>query len=99
MQVALQSYWLVGGLVGVLTARLIDAPIEGLGFALCALFITLALDACRTRAQVPPVLLAGLSFTNAILVAPDSALFAALVLFVAGLVVQHVVIRLRGRHA
>lgn len=99
MQVALQGYWLVGGIVGVLTARLIDAPIEGLGFALCALFITLALDACRTRAQVPPVILAGLSFTVALLVAPGSALFVGLVLFVAGLLSHHVVSRLRGRHA
>ncbi len=99
MQVALQSYWLVGGLVGVLAARLIAAPIEGLGFALCALFITLTLDACRTRGQVPPVVLAGLSFTVALLVAPNSALFAGLVLFVVGLIAHDVVGRLRGRHA
>ncbi|MBT2512653.1 hypothetical protein [Arthrobacter sp. ISL-30] len=31
-------------------------PIEGLDFALCALFVTLTLDAARTRQQVPSVL-------------------------------------------
>ncbi len=99
MQVALQSYWIVGGLVGVVAARLIDAPIEGLGFALCALFITLTLDACRTRGQVPPVILAGLCFTVALLATPDAALFSALLLFVVGLVVNHVVRGKRGSHA
>lgn len=96
MQVAMQSYWVMGGLVGVLTAQLIDAPIEGLGFALCALFITLALDAFRSRTQLPPVLLAGASFTVAVLLAPDSALFTGLLLYVAGLVVGHVIGQRRG---
>ena len=99
MQVALQSYWFVGGLVGVMTARLIDAPIEGLGFALCALFITLTLDACRTRGQVPSVVLAGVCFTAALFISPDSALFTALLLFVTGLVLNHVVRARRGSHA
>lgn len=99
MQVAMQSYWVVGGLVGVLAGRLIDAPIEGLGFALCALFITLALDAFRSRRQVPPVLLAGVSFAAATVAAPGSDLFVALLLFVAGLVVAHLVGARRGSHA
>lgn len=99
MQVALQGYWVVGGLVGVLTARVINAPIEGLGFALCALFITLALDAFRSRKQLPPVVIAGLSFTIAVLLAPDSALFVALLLFVASLVVRHFIGQRRGSRA
>ena len=45
------------------------------------------------------MILAGLSFTVALLVAPGSALFVGLVLFVAGLLSHHVVSRLRGRHA
>lgn len=89
MQLALQGYWLVGGLVGVVAARLINRPIEGLGFALGALFVTLALDAFRSRRQVPPVVLAGLSFTVAVVVAPGSALFVALLLFVGALVAFH----------
>lgn len=99
MQVAMQSYWVAGGLVGVLTASLIDAPIEGLGFALCALFTTLTLDAFRSRRQLPPLLLAGLSFAIAIILAPESALFVALLLNVAGLVTSHVVLMRRGSRA
>ncbi len=89
MQAALQLYWVGGGLAGTAVASLLPGPIEGLEFALCALFVTLTLDAARSRAQVPSLLLAGVSFTVAILAVPDAALFAALVLFVALLMVRY----------
>lgn len=82
MQIAFQSYWVGGGLVGVAAASVMPGPIKGLEFALCALFVTLTLDAARSRAQVPSLLLAGLSFSAAIVFAPDAALFVALGLFV-----------------
>ena len=82
VQIAFQVYWVSGGLVGVLFASALPAPVKGLEFALCALFVTLTLDAARSRAQVPSLLLAGLSFTAAIVFAPDAALFVALGLFV-----------------
>ncbi|MGO1489280.1 MAG: AzlC family ABC transporter permease [Arachnia sp.] len=93
MQMALQLYWVAGGLIGVLLASVIDAPIEGLGFALCALFITLALDAYRSRSQRLPVLMAAAGFTLAVLVAPDAALPVGLLLFMASLVLRHLVAR------
>ena len=96
MQIALQLYWVVGGLLGVVVASLIDAPIEGLGFALCALFITLALDAFRSDSELLPVLIAAASFTLAALIVPDAALPVGLLLFVAGLVLRHF---LTGRRA
>lgn len=99
MQVALQVYWTAGGLLGVLVGTLIDAPIEGLGFALCALFITLALDAFRSRSQILPVMIAAAGFALAILVAPDAALPVGLLLFVGGLVVRHVLQRGSVTHA
>lgn len=99
MQVSLQLYWVAGGLLGVLVASLIDAPIEGLGFALCALFITLTLDAFRSRSQLLPVLIAAAGFTIAVLAVPDAALPVGLLLFVAGLVLRHIVIGRRARHA
>lgn len=89
MQIAFQCYWVGGGLTGVLIANMLPGPIEGLGFALCALFITLTLDACRTREQVPSLLLAGLSFTIAIVLVPDTALFTGLALFLAMLVFRY----------
>lgn len=99
MQLALQLYWVLGGLVGVVVASMIDAPIEGLGFALCALFITLALDAFRTSSELLPVLLAAAGFTVAALVVPSAALPAGLLLFVAALVTRHLVQRGRSIRA
>ena len=67
--------------------------IEGLDFALTALFITLTLDAARTRRELPSVLLAGASFAVAMVAAPGQRLLVALLLFVACLVVRHILHR------
>lgn len=96
MQAALQCYWVGGGLAGVLAGVLLPGPIEGLDFALCALFVTLTLDACRGRRQLPSLLLAGLSFSTALLLVPDSALFAGLLGFVGALVLRYLFTRGRG---
>src|SRR5699024_3917473 len=82
------SYWVGGGLVGVAVASVLPAQIEGLEFALCALFLTLTLDACRSRRAVPSLVLAGLSFGLALVLVPDSALFAGMLGFVALLVIR-----------
>lgn len=58
MQIAFQSYWVGGGLLGLLIGTMMPVKIEGLEFALCALSVTLTLDACRARKQVPSLLLA-----------------------------------------
>ncbi len=89
MQVLFHLTWLVSGVVGVLAGSLIPTQIEGLDFALTALFITLTLDAARTRYEAPSVLLAGASFAVAMVVAPGQHLMAALLLFVACLTVRH----------
>lgn len=91
MQLAFQSYWVGGGVVGVLISSLIPGRIQGLEFALCALFITLTLDAAKKKDQIPSLVLGGLSFTLAVLVTPDFALFAGLILFVVLLVTRHVI--------
>src|SRR5690554_3891679 len=51
MQVCFQAYWVLGGLTGVALAALLPGPVAGLEFALCALFITLTLDAARSRRE------------------------------------------------
>ncbi|APX03993.1 AzlC family ABC transporter permease [Arthrobacter sp. QXT-31] len=81
MQAAFHCYWLGGGLTGVLVGSLMPGPVKGLDFALCALFVTLTLDAARTRQHLPSFLLAGLSFAVAAVLLPSQALFAALALF------------------
>lgn len=96
LQVALQAYWVVGGIIGTAFAGLLPAPIEGLEFALVALFTVLALDAARTKAQLPSVLLGAGSLAVGLLAFPDASLLASLVLFSAGLVVRHLARRRRA---
>jgi 4-azaleucine resistance transporter AzlC len=81
MQLACESYWVGGGLVGVALGAVLPGPIKGLPFALCALFTVLALDAFRSRRELPSVLLAGASVTAALLLTPGVAMFTALLLF------------------
>lgn len=97
-QLAFQCYWVFGGLAGVLFASALPGPIEGLEFALVALFITLSLDACRTRKQVPSLLLALACFVAAYLIVPGQALFVAMMLFVVALAVRYALSRHPGQH-
>lgn len=90
MQAALHAYWVLGGMAGVALAWLLPGPVEGLEFALVALFIVLALDAARTRAQLPLVLAAALAVGAALLVAPGQVLVVAFALYAAVLVLLHV---------
>lgn len=84
-QAALQSYWVLGGLVGVAIAQVLPFDLVGMDFALCALFITLALDACRTRRDGTSAALGALCFVGALWLAPDSTLFVAMAAFVLAL--------------
>ncbi|QZY52562.1 AzlC family ABC transporter permease [Leucobacter tenebrionis] len=92
-QLAMQGYWVTGGLVGVAIANALPEPVEGFEFALYALFIVMTLDAARSRREIPSIVLAGLSVTAAILIAPNSALLVALIIFTALLVVRHLLVR------
>ena len=89
MQIACEIYWVGGGLVGVAIGAALPAPIEGLEFALCALFTVLALDAFRSRREVPTVLLAAASVLVALAAAPGAALFVALLVFAVLLLVRY----------
>jgi 4-azaleucine resistance transporter AzlC len=89
MQIACQTYWVGGGLVGVAIGTALPAPIKGLEFALCALFTVLTLDAFRSRREIPSALLAGASVTVALIVTPGVAMFTALSLFVTMLLARH----------
>ena len=88
-QLAMQAYWVAGGLVGAAVASSLPEPIEGFEFALYALFIVMTLDAARSRREIPSIVLAGLAVTVAILVVPDSALLAGLVIFTVLLIARH----------
>lgn len=85
IQVLCQSYWVLGGIVGALTGSALPGDIEGLEFALTALFVVLAIDAVRTVRDLPTPVLAFACALVALQVAPDQALVVALGLFVIGL--------------
>lgn len=87
-QLLMQAYWVGGGLVGVCVASLLPEPIEGFEFALVSLFIVMALDAVRSRREVPSVILAGLSVTVAMVAFPGASLIAALAIFTLSLVAR-----------
>ncbi|WP_051259209.1 AzlC family ABC transporter permease [Schaalia suimastitidis] len=89
MQIFLQSTWVISGLIGVTLGSLIPAKIDGLDFALCAMFITLALDAARSREHIPSVLLAGLALVVAWFLFRGQWLISTLLLFVALLIGRH----------
>lgn len=90
LQISLQTYWVGGGLLGVLVGSIFPPSLQGLEFAMTALFITLTLDATRTMKQVPSLILAGLSFSAATLIAPDAALFTGMLLFLGSLIIRYV---------
>lgn len=94
-QLAMQGYWVVGGLLGVLIAGLMPEPIEGFEFALCALFAVMALDALRSRRELPSALLSALAVSVALILDPDSALLTGLVLFSALLALRFALARRR----
>ena len=55
---------------------------------MCALFITLTLDATRNREQVTSLVLAGIAFLAASALTPNAALFTGLLMFVGTLVIR-----------
>lgn len=97
LQALLQGYWVVGGLLGTLVATLLPRPVEGLEFALVALFIVLALDAARTGKELPSVVLAVASLCVGLIAVPRAALLTALGAFTIALL-RHVA-RRRGADA
>ncbi|MGF0121581.1 MULTISPECIES: AzlC family ABC transporter permease [unclassified Pseudoclavibacter] len=97
LQLALQAYWVGGGLAGVALASILPGEIKGLEFSLCALFTVLALDAIRSREDVPSLLIAGLSVSLGLLFVPDAPLFAALILFAVALAVRALLAARRDR--
>lgn len=88
-QFFMQAYWVAGGLVGVALASMLPEPIEGFEFALVALFVVMALDAARTKSEIPSVVLAGLAVAFAMLAFPGAEVLAALVAYTVLLVVRY----------
>ncbi|MEO3885468.1 AzlC family ABC transporter permease [Nonomuraea sp. B5E05] len=101
MQIACEAYWVGGGLAGVALSTALPGPVKGLEFALVALFTALALDAVRSRREIPSVLLAVASVAAALVLTPGVALLTALLVFLALLLARHLLAtrRAAGRTA
>ncbi|MFC9279124.1 AzlC family ABC transporter permease [Streptomyces collinus] len=100
LQLFLHLYWAGGATAGALLGALLPHSVQGLDFALTALFTVLALDAVRDlRGDLPTPLLALLSAVAGRLLLPGQMLLAAFALFTAGLLARHVATVRRPRHA
>lgn len=53
LQVFLQLYWVAGAADGALAGTVVPARLQGLDFALTALFAVLTVDAVRARRDLP----------------------------------------------
>lgn len=95
-QLMMQLYWVGGGLVGLLIASALPEPIHGFEFALAATFIVMALDAVRSKRELPSAILAGLSVSVALVAFPENAMLAALVMFAVLLAIRYVLVARRG---
>jgi len=91
-QAQLHAYWVGGGLAGALLGRAVPASLEGLGFALTALFCVLALEAVRAGGNARTPTLAAACALLAAWLAPGQLLLAAM----AGFVVVFAVIARRA---
>lgn len=87
-QLLMQAYWVAGGVLGVIVASFLPTPIEGFEFALVSLFIVMALDAARSRNEIPSIVLAGFSVALAMVLVPEAPLLAALGIFTLTLVAR-----------
>ncbi len=89
-QLLMQAYWVSGSVVGVTIGSLLAEPVEGFEFALVALFVVMALDATRSKREIPAVVLAGISVAFAMIAFPASPVLAALLCFTLLLVLRYV---------
>lgn len=97
MQFCFQLLWVTGaGLGGLIGEAIPIDRLEGLDFALTALFIVLAIDAYRQRPDRLTAVSAALCAIAAWLIAPGQLLVCAFTAFTAVLLVRFVIERRRG---
>lgn len=77
-QVLAQIFWVGSGIIGALAGALIPPDLEGLEFALTALFIVLAYEAFQAARDLGAVLIAALFGLTAWAIAPGRILIVAL---------------------
>jgi len=99
IQLFCQLYWVGGGIAGALAGLAIPGRIDGLDFALTALFAVLAIDAFRVRRDIPTPVLALACAIAALFVSSDAFLVVAMGMFTALLLLRYSVRRARLRRS
>ncbi|WP_024793240.1 AzlC family ABC transporter permease [Tomitella biformata] len=89
IQVLCQVYWVGGGIVGALLGAALPGELQGLEFALTALFAVLAIDAFRVKRDIPTPVLALLSALAALVLAREQMLLVAMAIFTAALLIRY----------
>lgn len=88
IQIVVQLFWVVPGIVGALVGGIIPPDVEGLGFAVTALFIALAYEAFQSSRDLSTVITAALLGIVAALLFPGQLLVVALTAYFAVLLAR-----------
>ena len=88
-QLGLHFSWAGGALIGGLVGATMLSGVKGLDFVLTALFVVLTLDGYRAHRDRTTLILGAAAAAIALLIAPESMLLIAMVLFTVALGVRH----------
>jgi 4-azaleucine resistance transporter AzlC len=88
-QLGLHFSWAGGALVGGLVGATMLSGVKGLDFVLTALFVVLTFDGYRAHRDRTTLILGAAAAAIALLIAPESMLLIAMILFTVALGVRH----------
>ena len=89
IQVVCQLLWVVPGIIGALAGQIIPSSVQGMEFALNALFIVLAYEAFKSSRDLGAVVIAAGMGVLALVLAPSSMLMVALIAYFLLLLVRY----------
>ena len=88
-QLGLHFSWAGGALIGGLVGATMLSGVKGLDFVLTALFVVLTFDGYRAHRDRTTLILGAAAAAIALLIAPESMLLIAMILFTVALSVRH----------
>ena len=89
IQVVCQLLWVTPGIIGALAGQIIPSSVQGMEFALNALFIVLAYEAFKSSRDLGAVVIAAGMGVLALVLAPSSMLMVALIAYFLLLLVRY----------
>ena len=88
-QLGLHLSWVGGAVIGGVVGATMLSGVKGLDFVLTALFVVLTLDGYRAHRDRTTLILGAAAAAIALLIAPESMLLIAMILFTVALGVRH----------